>query len=200
MPQAPANQAPAFDLLTIGHSNHPIDRFLTLLNGAGVTAVVDVRSQPSSRRYPWFSAGRLREALAREDIAYVPMGDALGGRPRDPGLYRDGVADYEAMARMPEFQAGIDRVMAGLQRFRLCLMCAEREPLECHRCLLVAPALTARGLALGHILADGSIVPHAAIEERLLALAGGDDLFSDPAARLAEAYRRHAKAVAFRAP
>ncbi|MFL6951168.1 MAG: DUF488 family protein [Xanthobacteraceae bacterium] len=102
------------------------------------------------------------------------------------------------MARTPEFQAGIDRVTAGLQRFRLCLMCAEREPLECHRCLLVAPALAARGLALGHILADGSIVPQATIEERLLELAGRDDLFSDPAARLAEAYRRRARTVAFR--
>ncbi|MFL6937097.1 MAG: DUF488 family protein [Xanthobacteraceae bacterium] len=199
MPEnATADQAAAFDLFTIGHSNHPIDRFLALLNGAGVTAIVDVRSQPSSRRYPWFSAGRLREALAGENISYVPMGDALGGRPRDPGLYRDGVADYEAMARTPEFEAGIDRVTAGLQRFRLCLMCAEREPLECHRCLLVAPALAARGLALGHILADGSIVPQATIEERLLELAGRDDLFSDPAARLAEAYRRRARTVAFR--
>jgi uncharacterized protein (DUF488 family) len=198
LPEQPTDQPPAFDLFTIGHSNHPIDRFLALLNRAGITAVVDVRSQPSSRRYPWFSARRLREALAGEDISYVPMGDALGGRPRDPGLYRDGVADYEAMARTPEFQAGVGRVMAGLQRFRVCLMCAEREPLDCHRCLLVAPALAARGLTLGHILADGSIVAHAAIEERLLELARRDDLFGDPAARLADAYRRRARAVAFR--
>jgi uncharacterized protein (DUF488 family) len=198
LPEYSTDNPPAFDLFTIGHSNHPIERFLALLRGAAVTAVVDVRSQPSSRRYPWFSAGRLREALARKNISYVPMGDALGGRPRDPGLYCDGIADYEAMARTPEFCAGIDRVMAGLRRFRVCLMCAEREPLDCHRCLLVAPALAAHGLALGHILADGSIVPHATIEERLLELAGRDDLFTDPAARLGQAYRRRARAVAFR--
>jgi uncharacterized protein (DUF488 family) len=198
LPEHPTHKPPAFDLFTIGHSNHPIDRFLALLKGAGATAVVDVRSQPVSRRYPWFSAKRLRDELAREAISYVPMGDALGGRPRDPALFRDGVADYEAMARTPEFDAGIERVIAGLQRFRACLMCAEREPLDCHRCLLVAPALAARGLALGHILADGSIVAHATIEERLLELAGRDDLFSDPAVALADAYRRRARAVAFR--
>ena len=87
--ELPKDQAP-FDLLTIGHSNHPIDRFVALLKGAGVTAIADVRSQPFSRRSPWFSAGRLRERLETEGIAYVPMGDALGGRPRDPALFRDG--------------------------------------------------------------------------------------------------------------
>jgi len=187
----------AFDLFTIGHSNHPIDRFMTLLDGAGVTAIVDVRSLPSSRRYPWFAATRLKDHLAQAGIAYLPMGHALGGRPRDEALYRDGVADYAAMARTPEFRAGIDRVIATSERARCCLMCAEREPLDCHRCLLVAPTLAARRLQIGHILGDGSILPHAAIEERLLA--GSDDLFAgDRGARLAQALSARAKAVAFR--
>src|SRR5262245_61418404 len=164
----PADPA-AFDLFTIGHSNHPIDRFMALLGCAGVTAIVDVRSLPSSRRYPWFSATRLNDHLAEAGIAYLPMGDALGGRPRDDSRYRDGVADYAAMARTPEFRTGIDRVIATRERARCCLMCAEREPLDCHRCLLVAPALAARGMQIGHILGDGSILPHAEIGERLLA-------------------------------
>jgi len=200
MNEVPENPMTAFDVFTIGHSNHPIDRFMALLAEASVTAVADVRSRPRSRRYPWFSAKRLREALKRHDISYVPMGNSLGGRPRDPELFRDGVADYEAMAATPEFRAGIDRVVAGMDRFRIALMCAERDPLDCHRCLLVAPALADRGLRVGHILADGSIVAHAEIEQRLLALAGGNDLFADdPAARRREAYRRQARSVAFRA-
>src|SRR5437764_4604041 len=191
--------APAFDLFTIGHSDHPIEQFLALMQGAGVTAIADVRSVPSSRRYPWFSRTQLADRLAREGLAYVPLGDALGGRPRDPALLRDGVADYEAMAGTPEFRAGLDRVSEGARSFRICLMCAEREPLDCHRCLLIAPALAARGLAIGHILADGTIEPHAATEERLIALAGeGDDLFRDRAAGLAAAYRRRAGRAAYR--
>ena len=100
----------AFDLFTIGHSNHPIERFLDLLRGAGVTAVADVRSIPASRRYPWFNAARLKARLEAEGIAYVPLGDALGGRPREDRLYRDdGVADYAAMACTEEFRAGLGR-------------------------------------------------------------------------------------------
>src|SRR5437588_467840 len=120
-----------FDLFTIGHSNHPIERFLALICGAGVTSIADVRSVPSSRRYPWFARARLAERLAAERIAYVPLGDALGGRPRDAALYRDGVADYEAMARTAEFRAGLDRLVDGIRAFRVCLLCAEREPLDC---------------------------------------------------------------------
>jgi uncharacterized protein (DUF488 family) len=189
----------AFDLFTIGHSNHPIERFLDLVRGAGVSAIADVRSTPASRRYPWFNRARLAPLLAAEGIAYVPLGDALGGRPREPGLYRDGIADYAAMARTEEFRAGLDRVGDGARAYRVCLMCAEREPLDCHRCLLVAPALAARGFAIGHILADGRIEPHADTETRLLKLAGGaPDLFDDRAGRVAAAYARRAGTAAFR--
>jgi uncharacterized protein (DUF488 family) len=193
----------AFDLLTIGHSNLPAEYFLALLQNAGVTAVVDVRSVPVSRRFPWFSGKALAERLRGSDIAYTALGDALGGRPRDPTLYCDGIADYDAMAATAAFRAGLDRVVDESRRQCLCLMCAEREPLDCHRCLLVGRALAERGVRLGHVLADGTVEPHAATEERLLALAGKKgadaDLFDDRPARLAQAYRRRARAVAARA-
>jgi uncharacterized protein (DUF488 family) len=192
-------QSAACDLLTIGHSNLPADRFMALLTCAGVTAVADVRSVPFSRWCPWFSGKALAQRLAGEGIAYLALGDSLGGRPRDPKLYRNGVADYEAMATRPEFVAGLERVVDEIARHRVCLLCAEREPLDCHRCLLVGRALAERGLTLGHIRADGTVESHAATEERLLALAGHDaDLFRDGAERLAHAYRRRAQAVAAR--
>jgi uncharacterized protein (DUF488 family) len=189
----------SYDLLTIGHSNLAAERFMALLTSAGVTAVADVRSVPFSRWCPWFSSKALAERLASERIGYVALGDALGGRPRDPTLYRDGVADYEAMAARPEFAAGLARVIDATAHQRVCLLCAEREPLDCHRCLLVGRALCERGLTLGHIRHDGAIEAHAAAEERLLALAGDkSDLFRDRADRLADAYRRRAQAVAAR--
>jgi uncharacterized protein (DUF488 family) len=189
----------ACDLLTIGHSNLAADRFMALLKDVGVSAVADVRSVPFSRWCPWFSGKALAEQLAGEGMAYIALGDALGGRPRDPQLYRDGVADYEAMAARPEFSAGLERVMDAMSRHHVCLLCAEREPLDCHRCLLVGRALSQRGIALGHIHADGSTEPHAATEDRLLTLAGREaDLFRNRAERLAHAYRRRAHAVAAR--
>src|SRR3954464_11278721 len=130
-------------------------------------------------------------------LAYLQLGNELGGRPRDPQLYCDGIADYEAMARRPEFCAGLDRVIDETRRHRVCLLCSEREPLDCHRCLLVGRALAERGVTPGHIRADGTIEPHAMTEQRLLKLAGGEaDLFGDPAARLADAYRQRARRVA----
>ena len=189
----------ACDLLTIGHSNLPAERFVALLQNADVAVVADVRSVPFSRRFPWFSGKTLAARLTREGVSYIALGDVLGGRPRDPKLYCEGIADYEAMAARPEFRAGLDRVVDEMERQRVCLMCAEREPLDCHRCLLVSRALVKRGLAPGHILADGTIEPHAATEKRLLDLVGGEaDLFRDPSIRLAEAYHRRAHAVAAR--
>ena len=112
--------APAdFDLFTIGHSNLPAERFAALLAGAGVTALMDVRSVPFSRRFPWFSGKRLAEQLPCDGIGYTAMGDALGGRPSDPALYCEGVADYEAMAARPAFRAGLEQVTAQTKHQRV---------------------------------------------------------------------------------
>ncbi len=191
---------PPFDLFSIGHSNIPAARFAVMLQDAAVTAVADVRSMPNSRRFPWFSQKALAVQLGGIGIAYAAMGDTFGGRPRDDRLYRDGVADYEAMAKQPEFRTGLDRLQEIMARSRVCLMCAEREPLDCHRFLLVARRLAERGLAVGHILHDGTVEPHAATEQRLLALDGeaGDLFAAGQDERLAAAYRRRARAVAFR--
>jgi uncharacterized protein (DUF488 family) len=191
----------SFDLFSIGHSNIPADRFAGLLRRAGVDAVADVRSVPASRHFPWFSGKRLAARLAKDGMAYAAFGDTLGGRPREPGLYCDGVADYEAMAKQSSFHDGLGRLLEFAARRRVCLMCAEHEPLDCHRCLLVARALVQRGLGVGHILHDGSIEPHQATEQRLLALSGSDtDLFiTGHSERLGAAYRRRALAVAYRA-
>jgi uncharacterized protein (DUF488 family) len=174
----------AFDLFSVGHSNIPADRFVAMQRAVGVTAIADVRSTPFSRFCPWFSAKNLAPLLANEGIGYSAYGVELGGRPHDAALYRDGIADYEAMARQAD----------------VCVMCSEREPLECHRCLLVTRALAARGLTVGHILHDGTIESHAATEQRLLKLEGeGEDLFvTGQNERLAAAYFRRARAVAYR--
>ena len=210
----------AFDLFSIGHSNIAAERFVALLRAAGVNAIADVRSAPHSRFFPWFSARTLAPLLADKDIGYLPCGADLGGRPRDQRLYCGGIADYEAMARRDEFQAALERLIADAARCRVCMMCAEREPLDCHRCLLVSRGLAARGMTIGHILHDGAIEPHTATEQRLLMLGGDDsDLFTTGLGatglgatglgatglgatglgdRLAAAYRRRGRAVAYR--
>jgi len=168
-------------VFTIGHSNHSSDHFLALLQGAGITAVADVRSIPQSRRWPHFSRARIERWLADAGIAYVFLGAELGGRPADPALIRDGRPDYDLMTAAPSFQAGLERVLEGAGRYRMALMCAEREPLDCHRFLLVSRRLYERGAQLCHILADGSTEPHESTETRLLQQTGlaVDALFAD---------------------
>jgi len=192
----------ATEVLTVGHSTLPYERFLSLLRGAGVTAVADVRSTPYSRQFPHFSRDPLYEELRSDGISYVFLGKELGGRPSEEKFYCEGVADYEKMAQAPEFNAALDRVIEGAKQHRIALMCSERDPLDCHRCLLVGRALARRGVRVGHILSDGSVVRHEQIEDRLLELAGrtDDDLFATRSDRLAAAYRERARKVAFAEP
>ena len=160
-------------VLTIGHSTHSLAAFVALLRRYDVTAVADVRSTPYSRFNPQFNREPFAEALAAEAIRYVYLGDTLGGRSDDPACYEDGRIRYARIAASEPFRRGLDRVVRGAARHRIALMCAEKEPLDCHRTLLVAPALEEQGVAVTHIRVDhaGSrLEPHRAAMDRLLDL------------------------------
>jgi uncharacterized protein (DUF488 family) len=190
------------EVFTIGHSTHSWERFIALLLGANITAIADVRTSPYSRHSPHFSRDPLRKELRSNKISYVFLGKELGGRPAEPEFYCDGVADYDRMAQSSQFKKGLDRVVEGSKKFRIALMCSERDPLDCHRCLLVARALAQRGVRMTHILDNGNIVGQVEIEEWLLRLSGRstDDLFARREDRLAAAYRLRARKVAFEKP
>jgi uncharacterized protein (DUF488 family) len=193
----------ALTILTIGHSRHSLERFIALLEGAGATAVADVRSAPMSRFSPHFNKTALATSLADRDIAYVFLGKELGGRPEQSSMYTEGVADYEKMAAAPEFRAGIARLAEAAERRRVAVMCSEADPLDCHRCLLVGRALAEAGVDVAHILPSGEIVSHAQAEDRLLQLeqlAEEDLLMRSREQRLAEAYRARARKAAYAMP
>ncbi len=166
-------------VLTIGHSRHPIEAFIALLQRHGAAAVVDVRAAPYSRFNPQFNREPLAASLAACGIAYVFLGSELGGRSGDPACYSDGRISYERLGATPAFRQGLDRVARDAARRRLALMCAEKEPLECHRCLLVAPALEARGVPVAHIRPASALEPHADAMSRLLAMHGMQDAVED---------------------
>jgi uncharacterized protein (DUF488 family) len=154
-------------VFTIGHSNHPLEHFLGLLERHGIGAVCDVRSQPYSRRNPQFNRENLRQSLRERDIVYVFLGRELGARREDPACYVDGRLQYELLARTELFRSGIERVRDGAAKYRLALMCAEKDPLNCHRTVLVARRLAALGVQICHILADGGLESHADVLVRL---------------------------------
>jgi uncharacterized protein (DUF488 family) len=187
------------EVLTIGHSTLPYQQFLSRLRRASITAVADVRTSPYSRRFPHYDRDMLRDELALDGISYVYLGNELGGRPKEDNLYCEGIADYEKMAETADFVEGLNRVMAGARRYRICLMCSERDPFDCHRCLLVGRALSQRGCNVRHIVSDDEVVTQAAIEQKLLEASGRDvaDMFASAEALLAGAYRDRGRKVAF---
>lgn len=173
-------------LLTIGHSNHAEADFLALLRRHAATVVADVRSAPYSRFNPHFNREALQRTLEGAGIGYVYFGSELGGRSDDPACYRDGRIRYDLVAEKSSFGEGLRRLTARATGQCAVLMCAEREPLHCHRTLLVAQALDAEGNDVAHIHADGRLEPHHAAMDRLLesfSLAA-DDLFAQPRTEL----------------
>jgi uncharacterized protein (DUF488 family) len=200
---------PESRLYSIGHSNHRLARLLRLLQNAGVTAVADVRSQPYSQRQPHFNRPELEKELQRVDIAYAFLGRHLGGRPGQPELYDpQGRVDYERVRATAGFQQGLDELCRALDQFTVAMLCSEEDPLDCHRGLMIAPALVEHGIQPVHLRGDGSSESTAEMEQRLLretGLGSGilDGLFStmisdlERGELLAEAYRRQAQRKAF---
>ena len=189
-------------LYTIGHSHRELDELLDALRTHQITAVADVRSQPFSRLRPQFNQGTLRAALRDASISYVFLGEHLGARRQEPECYVSGKVRYERIAQLPLFRQGIDRVRRGIARgHRLALLCAELDPLVCHRSILVCRELRKAGetAEFTHIVADSAVEPHAEAESRLLALTDRDrhDLFRTRQELLDEAYDQQAEKIAY---
>jgi len=131
------------------------------------TAVADVRSNPYSRRLPQFNREALERELKRNRIAYLYFGDQLGGRPRDPDVYdADGRVDYERVRQTAEFRFGLVQLLRGLEKHTIAMLCGEDDPLDCHRGLMIAPALAERGLPLAHLHKDGTVEAQADLNVR----------------------------------
>lgn len=190
-------QAAAF---TIGHSNHTQEYFAELLRRHGMNVVCDVRSQPYSRINPQFNREDLRESLRAHGIRYIFLGSELGARSELPSCYVNGRVQYDRLAKTARFCSGIDRVLNGASSHRLALMCAEKEPLECHRAILVSRRLVERGLEIQHIHADGHLESHASAISRLIQKLGIPEMFLSFEEVCAEAYRLQSEAIAYSMP
>ncbi len=185
---------------TIGHSNHPAEKLIGLLKRHSITAVCDVRSQPHSRMNPQFNRDTLKDALHAENIKYVFLGKELGARSDDDTCYINGQVQYDLLAKTTLFKHGITRVKDGASTYRIALMCAEKEPLDCHRTILVARELFAEGINVKHIHANGELEEHAHAIERLILKLGipQNDMFRSNDEVVSEAYSRQSNEIAYR--
>ena len=193
-------------LYTIGHSNLDLSYFLSLLKAEAVDVLADVRSLPRSNRNPHFNREEMEGFLRDAGIHYVFLGEELGGRPADVRVYRDGRVDYKLRRKSHAFQHGIEQLIWWMRRHRVAMMCAEEDPLECHRFLMNCAELCSLGIQPLHIRKDGKVQAQQDVEERLLLAVGFGDvskgsLFgqtTDRVQALEEAYAVQSARFAFR--
>ncbi|MGI0482468.1 DUF488 family protein [Geminocystis sp. CENA526] len=199
-------------LFTIGHSNYNPEYFIELLQKHNISALGDVRSTPYSRYLPHFSQKQLQRYLAQHEILYVFLGGELGARPDNQSCYVNGKAIYENIAKTEKFGQGIQRILKGVENHRIALMCAEKDPLTCHRAILVCQHLVPFNLEIAHIHSDGDLEFHEDLEERMLKqhnlqdneLEGQLSLFTDilpppmtKEERLKQAYQKQGLKIAY---
>ena len=186
------------NILTIGHSNHSAEGFVSLLARHGVTAAVDVRSVPYSRRYPHFSRDVLKAFLQQHGFKYESLGRWLGGRSDDPVHYDDdGRVRYDVLAQSELFEDGIESVLRGSKEHTIALMCSEARPEDCHRSLLIGQHLSdVFDVQVEHILRDGVSETHAEMCDRLTGLDQQTSMFTREEA-VSVALQRQAEKVAY---
>ncbi len=202
MTPTPANSGRVF---TMGHSNIELPDFLAILGVHAIRTVCDVRSRPASFRFPQFNREPLEAGLGAENIRYEFLGEELGGRPSDRRVYHDdGLVDYAARRKARDFCAGIDRALELSRSGNIVLLCAEEDPLQCHRFLMICPDLVERAITPLHIRKGGALETQREAEDRLLALHDltafdSGSLFAiERAQALEDAIRLQSKDYAFR--
>jgi len=157
-------------LLTIGHSNHSVEKFVRLLEDNGIELLVDVRTAPYSRYSPQFNKESLEATLPRHGMEYAYAGKYFGGRPSDPACYKSRAlpaegtdylheVDYPEVMKREWFVKGIDRLLELADQQRTAIMCSEEDPAACHRHHLIAQYLTNEHpeVEVQHIRADGTV-------------------------------------------
>ena len=186
-------------IYTIGHSTHNIESFVTLLKLHRIDAIADVRSVPYSRWQPQFNREDLSATLKTHSIAYVFLGKELGARSNDPACYEKGRVKYQLLARTPLFRSGIERVKDGSHSKVIALMCAEKEPLDCHRTILIAKELVKAGADIAHVLENGQVETHNETLNRLCDQLGmlDLDLFYTAEELIEQAYASQEQSIAY---
>lgn len=159
-------------LYTIGHTNHSHEEFLKLLKQYSITYLLDVRSTPYSQYTCQFNKDVISEVLVANGIKYYYMGKFFGARPDDKSLYTsDNYLDFEKMRSSELFKKGLDNVMKGLDEGNnIVLMCTEKDPMDCHRAIMVSRGFALKGIEVNHILPDGKLQSQKELDERLLNL------------------------------
>ena len=186
-------------LYTIGYSGFTPDEFIAVLKKNEIDVVADVRSSPYSKFRPEYNHDNLKALLKNDDIRHVFLGDLVGARIDDKACYVNGKADYDLIAAHPKFREGLNRIRAGMEKYRIALLCAEKDPITCHRTILICRNLKGNDIRIFHIIDSGRVETQEECEKRLIKYLKLDQrkLFHDDSDLVADAYRMQADKIAY---
>ncbi len=189
------------ELYTIGHSNHTIEKFIDLVSMHYIAVVFDVRSQPYSKFNPQFNQETLEKELKNHNIKYFFLGEELGPRSNDPDCFINGKVQYSSISNTFQFHQGIDRLLIEMESNRIAIMCAEKDPIICHRTILICRHMRQYDIEIKHILENGEIENNSDAEKRLMKTLSipqeQGDLFSSTEERIEKAYDIQGEKIAY---
>ncbi len=145
------------EIYTIGHSNIQTQEFLKLLKTHYIESLVDVRSIPVSKYASQYNKGVIDQFLCKNNIAYLYMGNRLGGKPVDSECFSNGIADYGLVSSKQWYQTGIYELLDHAEKHKTAIMCAEEDPYHCHRHFLLTQTMLSKGVRVYHIRGDGRL-------------------------------------------
>jgi uncharacterized protein (DUF488 family) len=188
-------------LYTIGHSNHKIEDFLSLLKMHSINCIVDVRSTPYSHYNTQFNRESLVKELLNVNIEYIYLGNQLGARASGTHCYNSNSVNFEYLAKTDQFHIGLESLKDISSKYQSALMCAEKDPIECHRFILICRNLKNSGFHIKHILSDGSIEDNLDTERRLIKMLKIEPTLFEPTKTKNEltdqAYEQQASNIAY---
>ncbi len=158
------------ELFTVGSSNQAINDFISLLQKYKINSLVDVRSVPYSKFSPQFNELSLKNELKKHSIQYSSFKHEFGARRIEKAAFHDGRVSFDAVKELDVFKNGISRIVVGIEKgYRIALMCTEKDPIDCHRFILVSRNIEMSAqIQASHIMMDGSLKSTEELEAQML--------------------------------
>lgn len=185
------------EIFTIGYVSYQPQEMIDVLHSFGISCLIDVRSNPHSAYYTQYNKEEFSGTLKQGGILYRNYWLEFGARQEDPRYFaKEGYLDFSVFTRSDQFQQGVRKIEQGMQMgYRFALMCAEKDPMTCHRAIMIGKALKEQGFTVKHILYPAQIETQEEMEQRGL----GDQLsfFSDEQ-RIEEFYQAQNKKIGYR--
>ncbi len=182
---------------TIGYVSYQPEEMLRVLKGFGVRCLVDVRSNPHSAYYTDYNAEAFSRKVTEAGLIYRNYAREFGARQEDPQyLHPEGYLDFERFTGSPVFAEGVEKLRRGMAMgYVFALMCAEKDPMNCHRAVMIGRALKERGFDVRHILYPDRLESQEQLEQRAI----GDQLsFFPEAERIGAFYREQNRKIGYR--